>query len=220
MVLLIATLSFLSLTSPARGEVIHTFQAWDALIIQTRPKDAASGPAIWFDAQARRGADATIGILRPGFGWYLGPRVSLWAGYLAQGTFRDAAPDTLEHRPWQQAQFTLGPQASTWTLRTRLEQRFLHNDADLGLRVRQLVRLQHKLGRESAWVLWDEIFLGLNETSWGQPAGFDQNRIFVGPAWLPRRQVRLEGGYLSAFLVRPGVTTLVHSLSLNAFLLW
>ena len=60
--------------------------------------------------------------------------------------------------------------------------------------------------------------MAANDTDFGQLAGFDQNRAFVGPAWLPEPGVRLEAGYLSVVQRRPDVTTLVHALSVNAFL--
>jgi hypothetical protein len=210
-------LSLLLVASPAQAEVTHTFQSWSAAFVQARTSDTPKSFGLWFDAHVRRMSDATTVIMRPGLGWYFDSRVSVWAGYLAQPTLRDAGPNGYEHRPWQQVQLVLGPKESAWTLRTRTEQRLMHGDPALGVRLRQLVRWQYKLSEETAWVLWDEVFVGMNETPWGQPAGFDQNRFFVGPAWLPKKGVRLEAGYLSAILARPDATTLVHVLSLNAF---
>ena len=103
-------------------------------------------------------------------------------GYAWVGTFVEG-PNRIEHRPWEQLQATFRFDDLALALRSRLEQRF--SEGELGWRPRQLVRLQQTLTPDVAAVVWDEIFVGLNATSFGQPSGLDQNRLFVGPAWTP-----------------------------------
>lgn len=67
-------------------------------------------------------------------------------------------------------------------------------------------------------VVWNEIFLGLGETDWGQPGGFDQNRLFVGPAFFLSSWARLEPGYLAVYIDRASGDLLAHAFSVNLFL--
>lgn len=205
--------------STALADTENTFQSWTALFAQGRT-GAAQGPspAYWLDLQVRRGSATTVLLARPGLGYMFDARFSVWAGYLFAPTFVDDGEDRYEHRAWEQFMAVFKPGDSTWTLRTRAEQRFVVDAEDVGYRFRQLVRLQQALTPTVAAVLWDEVFLAANDTDFGQLAGFDQNRAFVGPAWLPESGVRLEAGYLSVVQRRRDVTTLVHALSVNAFL--
>ena len=65
-------------------------------------------------------------------------------------------------------------------------------------------------------VVWDEILVAFNDTAWGQRGGYDQNRVFVGPA-VTLGEVRLEAGYLNVFQKRPDDMLMQHNLSLWAF---
>lgn len=218
-----ALLVILGLTcaSRARADTEQVFQSWTAFFGQGRTKPGAdASPGLWLDVHARRMPASTVAILRPGLGHYFDRRFSVWAGYAFVPTFADGAPDRVEHRTWEQLQaaFTWG--ATAMTLRTRFEQRWVHHADEMGLRARQLVRLQQLLGAEWALVVWDELFLGLHETAWGQAAGLDQNRAFAGAGWIVREGVRLEPGYLLAWIPRDAGNTLVHALSVNLFATW
>jgi hypothetical protein len=205
----------------ALAETDHVFQSWTALFVQGRTAPGVdASPGVWLDVHARRTRDSTVSVLRPAFGYYFDRRFSVWAGYAFVPTFLDGAPDRFEHRPWEQLQAMLPWGDAIFMLRTRLEQRWVQQQDGLGWRGRQLVRWQHALGGDFAAVVWDEVFVGLNETGWGQPGGLDQNRAFVGFGWIPRAGVRLEPGYLSVWLPRAARDTLVHALSVNLFVWW
>ena len=45
-----------------------------------------------------------------------------------------------------------------------------------------------------------EIFLNINSVSWGPKAGFDQNRIFVGPVYNIDDRQRVEFGYMNNYV--------------------
>lgn len=204
----------------ARAQTENTFQSWTAAFatVRTNSKDKPASPALWMDMQARRASGTTTAFVRPGVGYLFDPRFSVWAGYMFAPTFVDGGPTRYENRAWEQFMAVFKWQSGTLLLRTRAEQRFVVDAGDVGHRFRQLVRWQHTLSPRWAAVLWDEIFIAQNDTDFGQEAGLDQNRAFLGPAWLPESGVRLEAGYL--FLVQPrsAMTTLVHALSVNCFL--
>ncbi len=205
--------------STAFAETENTFQSWTALFVQGRTRtEPGPSPVYWMDLQVRRGSATTVLLARPGLGYAFDQRFSVWAGYAFVPTFIDGGEDRYENRAWEQFMAVFKPGDSTWTLRTRAEQRFVVDAEDVGYRFRQLVRLQQLVAPRFAAVVWDEVFFGVNDTDFGQLAGFDQNRAFVGPAWLPESGVRLEAGYLSVVQRRPEVTVLVHALSVNAFL--
>ncbi|MCH7689032.1 MAG: DUF2490 domain-containing protein, partial [Planctomycetes bacterium] len=106
--------------------------------------------------------------------------------------------------------------------RSRLEQRFFETGEDTGLRFRQLVswRQPFAYAEKYSFVLWDEIFVHLNDTDWGANAGFDQNRFFVGIG-LKRNfdsRWRTEIGYLNQHIDRRGRGNLTnHLLSVNFY---
>jgi hypothetical protein len=185
---------------------------------RTSSSEGPASPALWLDLQARRGGEGTVFLVRPGVGYLFDQRFSLWAGYLFAPTVLDVGPDRYENRAWEQFMAVFKPGSGTLTLRTRAEQRFVVDASDVGYRFRQLARYQHAFSPRWAGVVWDEIFVGANDTDFGQQAGLDQNRAFVGPAWLPEDGVRLEAGYLLVVQPRPELTTLVHALSVNCFL--
>lgn len=68
----------------------------------------------------------------------------------------------------------------------------------------QVARFNHQ-PRESlplGFVVWDELFLGMTGASWAKK-GFDQNRLFVGPAVFAFEGIfRVEVGYPFNYLSR------------------
>jgi hypothetical protein len=148
---------------------------------------------------------------------------------------RDAEGFTDEHRIWEQWQWEIrdAPSRFRFQLRTRLEQRFRTQiPLDVAVRLRQFLRLSIGIDRdERVWfVLWDELFFGLNDAGAGelrepyQRAGFDQNRLFVG--WALQAvpgTLRFELGYFNQWIRRPGNPAgdaVNHTAMLNAFVSW
>lgn len=224
-------LTLLVLPLPARAQVEQAFQSWSMVMVSGRlDPSSETGAAVWFDGQARQGPAGTQLLIRPGVGWFVTPRWSIWGGYLLTPTFADGGSPRIEQRAWQQAQGVLFSGPSTQIAsRTRLEQRMLNTQPGAGLRLRQLVRAQQTLHGDLSGVLWDELFFALNETAWTGPAGFDANRWFAGLAWAPtgRRseaptaKARVEAGYLGHIVPRTGAPTRIsHALSWNLFVSW
>ncbi|MCA9580148.1 MAG: DUF2490 domain-containing protein [Myxococcales bacterium] len=214
--LLIASGSWFASTASAQTD--HTFESWTAALLQMRldPK-AEQSPALWLDLHTRRGEGRSTFLVRPGFGWHLHSAVSLWAGYLWNPTLIDGAANRVEHRPWQQLQISLPGPSVSFLLRSRFEQRWVEGNGTAGFRARQLARAQLRVTDDWAAVLWDEIFVALNDTPWGQSSGLDQNRLFLGAAWMPVHHVRIEPGYLMVWIPRTTGDTIAHALSLNFF---
>jgi Protein of unknown function (DUF2490) len=165
---------------------------WEALFVQVAPSET-SGLRIWMDAQARRDEDQIQGIVRPGIGWALSPQVALWAGYAWIPSAAPGDPLSSEHRAWQQVTWTEAIGPVVVGVRPRLEQRFAPN-AGPGVRGRLFARAQLDIVRPLGLVVWDEPFLSMIDSDFG-PAGFDQNRLFVGPC-LRYEEVRVEVGYM------------------------
>lgn len=183
----------------------------------------------WFDGHARFGDDARhlrTSIIRPGIGWQYSDALKLFVGYARVTGHRNGNPDIDEDRIWQQALYKIAPFAGgNWSGRTRLEQRF-RNDLgdDTGHRIRQFVRWGKPLkDSKLAMVFWDEVFIGLNDTDWGQKSGFDQNRAFFGLGYAFGKTAlgqkgRVEIGYMNNVINRHGIDNLTnHVLSSNLF---
>ena len=161
-------------------------------------------------------------IIRPGLGYAFAEDQAVWAGYGWIRTSPVVGADFDEHRIWQQ--WTATPSCGDWKFlhRSRFEQRWVETGDDVGLRWRQLARGQLVLSQCPQWslVLWDEVFLNLNDTDWGARDGLDQNRAFIGLGYkrCPDSPVRTEVGYLNQFINRQGgIDGMNHILSINCF---
>ena len=179
----------------------------------------------WFDGHARY-FDDTDGfgqsIVRPGIGYTLSDGVTAWAGYGWIRSSPATAGDFDEHRIWQQLTWTESLDCLTLGFRSRLEQRLVETGDDTGLRFRQLVSWRQPFACDArySFVLWDELFIHLNDTDWGANTGFDQNRTFVGIGvkQKPDSRWRVEVGYLNQHINRRGRDDLTnHLLSVNLF---
>lgn len=202
----------LAIATPAHAQADG--QAWPAVIVQGKIKGNA---LFWLEAQPRITDDAQrLGqlLIRAAIGVQLGKRSSMLSGYAFIRTDPIDRPVTSEHRLWQQVLLPLSRDGAPLTItgRTRLEERFVEGSGSVGWRLRQQVRLQHKLGNTSrlSAVVWSEPFYNLNTTDWGQRAGWDQVRTFGGIAIPISKQVTLEPGYLNQTVFRPGATRHNH----------
>jgi len=62
-----------------------------------------------------------------------------------------------------------------------------------------------------------EAFVGLDSTRWGQRAGVEQVRNFIGLGKPLSDRLTLEAGYLNQRLIRPGPDASNHVLNINLF---
>ena len=180
----------------------------------------------WFDAHYRLRDDSegfNQSILRPGLGVSLGNDQAIWAGYAWIKTSpTDGSENFDENRLWQQ--WTAAPSAGDYRFlhRSRFEQRWVETGDDVGLRWRQLHRMQKIIHRCPEWSLiaWDEIFFHLGDTDWGAETGLNQNRAFLGVGYKrwATAPVRTEVGYLNQFVrTNSSEDAMNHILSVNFF---
>lgn len=209
----------LMLALVAQAEVVDDAGVWSAVFVQPNLHPARdTGPELWFDLHGRANLNGGMaGIVRPGVGWVVAPGVGVWVGYAWIGTATVSATLRHEHRAWQQ--LTLGKAWGPVSVggRLRQEQRVRGVGEPVGHRVRLLGRVAVSLGGPWTVVGSDELFLGYHRTDW-QPAGFDQNRAFVGFGLVAKEQgFRVEAGYQNVFLNRAPDDTALHTAAVNLF---
>ena len=100
-----------------------------------------------------------------------------------------------ENRIREQASFTL---AGPLSARIRFEQRFRSDGSDMGLRLRGRLHLAQPVGRIKL-VGWHESFFELNDTDWGQDAGWRRMRNFAGIELPLARRLSVQAGYLNQY---------------------
>lgn len=150
------------------------------------------------DSIARFGED---GLYEAEFGGFLGYEVAdgvkLAVGYLrVPGYDRGAATD-MENRVRQQVSIQRGALSG----RLRAEQRFHSTGDDTGWRLRPQVKFSQPLreGGGPTLVLSHESFIELNDTDWGQNAGWRRMRNFAGIDAPLAGPVSVEVGYLNQY---------------------
>ena len=192
------------------------FQTWQQVIASTKLSEGVTGA---LEVQPRFTDDSSrLGqlLIRPSIGLTLFDQTVLSVGYAYVRTSPETGANTYEHRPWQQLAFPIAAVKNTFTLsnRTRFEQRFRDDGDDVGLRLRQQIRLTVPLGA-AGWqaVGWSEVFFNLNDTDWGAQSGLDRWRNFLGINIPLREGVAFEPGYLNQFVNRPAGDQIDHVLS-------
>jgi hypothetical protein len=194
--------------------------AEEGLWLQAVAQGPVSGKLVtWLEVQQRYSASTDVTILRPAIGVQLNPRVQLLAGYQYQLNDRQDRPDIREHRLWQQALIRLAgkPGKAVLFSRTRLEQRFIENQGDDTMRVRQFVRGQVWLDERWSLIAAGEAFIGLEDTSWGQREGLEQTRLFAGAGYAITPRLTLEAGLQDQRLIREGPDRTNRTVNISLF---
>lgn len=137
-------------------------------------------------------------LVRPAAILNLDSDQSLWMGVL---DVFNSDLNTNELRVWQQYQRIDRVQNVIFLNRTRLEERFMNGQSNMGLRLRHMLRAQIPVGEESKWsvVVFDELFLGINQNGSQPKQGFDQNRAFAGVRRDLDDGLFYEVGYMNQF---------------------
>ncbi len=161
-------------------------------------------------------------ILRGALGWKLSPKLSVYQGYGYIVLPVVGAPDTGEHRSFQQVSWTIGSIAGGgFSSRTRLEQRWRPGDGDAGWRLREMLRYVRPFneeGKGSKALVYAEGFVALNDTNWGARGGFDQLRTFLGLEIPVGAKSTIEAGYLNHYVNTAGPNNRMnHVASLTLF---
>lgn len=188
----------------AQAETEEDGRVWGSVYLQGK---LPVGPLHWsMDTQPRwrqEGRQFDQLILRPAVFLRLDDQRSLWLGFDTIYTHPDGQPVFKEQRLWQQFQWQFAPSDDLSVMsRTRLEQRKREDFADLGHRLRQMVRIStpSRWQPQLSWVVFDELFIHLNDTDWGVRRGIDQNRLFLGVNWRFDAQTNMDIGYLNQWV--------------------
>lgn len=163
----------------------------------------------WVDGSLRasdRGTDSPTILIRPLVGVQATKSLSLWGGYTYVFTDPTGGAAVHEHRAVQQALWNVGKVAGgTLVSRTRLEQRWVEGRAGTGHRLRQMFRYTTPIDkRNTQFVLSSESFVAFNSTPFGQAAGFDQVRNFVGVNVPLAPKLTADIGYMNRYVRRRG----------------
>ncbi len=203
----------LILSAPVAAEnTVDDFQVWGNVTATGNFSDSRF--KWWLEGQGRFGNDSSRfaqGIIRPGVGYELNKKTSVWLGY---GWFPTSRPFALrtpfnEHRIWQQLLWNNTYSFGTITSRTRTEQRFfdIQGSSDVGHRFRQMFKISvpmPSISPKVSFVAFEEFFINLTPThDIGVKSGFNQNRIFAGVAYKFNKVVTGEIGYLNQIFNRP-----------------
>lgn len=166
----------------------------------------------------------TAFLPRAAIGYAITPQLTAFAGFANVEFDNPRRKPYWELRPYQQLTWNLPLPGVSLQSRTRLEQRIVQDH--LGWRLREFVKATVPIpglepGMDRLYLAaYDEIFLELDDTTWGQRKGLRQNRFFVGPGFRldPDKHVALEVGYLNQWIDRKKHDRDNHVLSLNLFL--
>lgn len=177
----------------------------------------------WLELQGRWrsfGESYETGFLpRVALGYAINNQVTVFSGFAAIETDPARRKPFAELRPWQQLTWNLPVNGFTLQSRTGLEQRILQNN--LGWRLRELVKMTVSVpGTDKVYLAaYEELFLDLDDTTWGQRRRLRQNRFFVGSGLRldSAKRVSLEVGYLNQWIDRRREDRVNHVLSLNLF---
>lgn len=213
-----ASLSLILIAAPAWAQADRDDQVWTSLNVT---KSVVEDVDLLLELHSRYTNDAVrIGqvLVRPSLTWRLPGGMSVAAGYLYVRNRPVNAAANDEHRSWQQIGYTFhtGREGLAITGRTRVEQRFRPDSIGMGWRIRQQVRAQLPLPRTNIRALvWNETFVGLNDTRWGARAGVDQVRTFIGASVPLTDEIGLEPGYLNQTVFRRGPDAVNHIAAAN-----
>jgi hypothetical protein len=148
--------------------------------------------------QIARFSDQQEGLYQTEFGGLLGHRaarnIELGFGY-RRVDFFNGNTAAGEHRLRQHIVATFGP----LTTRLRVDERFSSAGPGIGIRIRPLFRINHRLNDSVVLFVSHESFLLPNSTRWGQRSGFERVRNIVGATVPIGNHIKADIGYLNQF---------------------
>lgn len=206
--------------APALAQTDTDSQLW---LTASASTDITDNIDITLETVLRFGSDAD-GLYEGEYGGDLGYTteggIKFSAGYMRVPQYSRAGVTAIEDRARQAISFGVGEFAGgKLSARVRIEERWRNTGSDTGFRFRPKltwVRPFTPKGK-TALVVSHESLIELNDTDWGQSAGYDRMRNFIGIATPLIDGVKVEGGYLNQWGVkRDGDPASVdHALSLS-----
>ncbi len=154
-----------------------------------------AGASVSIDSTARFDEDGLYQWTLGGFAGAQVDGVDLAIGYQHGTDYARGRISRTEERLRQQASFAI---AGPLTARIRFEQRFRSDGNDTGFRLRGRIQLGLPLGPVRL-LGWHESFVELNDTDWGQDAGYRRMRNFAGFQVPLIPAVKLQAGYLNQY---------------------
>lgn len=179
------------------------------------PADAAAWPS------SRRpendSSRLTENLLFAQLGYQTTENVSLWLGYTHDWIEPSSGPSFDENRVYQEFRWDSDTPVGAFTARTRFEQRIRDPGGDFGARYRQFFQLSWPVPQLQRLRLvgWEEIFVYLNDSSWGR-SGFSENRLFSGLNVRLSERISADLGYMNQFVSKGNTNDVVnHTLFAN-----
>ena len=204
----------LILTAPVSAEDrVEDFNTWTGIEMIGGLSSINPNLKYKLFAQGRFGDNSTRftqALIRPGIGYAINEKITVWLGYDWVPTSRPLAlkHPFNDHRIWQQLSLRDNFSFGTVISRTRLEQRFfdIPGSSDVAYRYRQMFKLStpmHSVSPKVSFVVWNEIFVDLNSMDSGIRSGLNQNWAFAGIGYHLNKKTTVEIGYLNQFINRP-----------------
>lgn len=200
----------------------HDLSAW--AVFSTTDRIGRDGSAsrwrYWFDAQARLidiGSGASGYGLRPGLGYDISDRLSIWAGYARFLVYAGDGGRATEDRFWQQLSWTVTHRKdATLSMRIRTEQRSVSAGGDTALVLRCQLKYLRPLPKHDKLdlILAVEPFVNLGDSDWAGDAGIRAIRAYVGIGWRSGDSISIETGYINRYVWRVGANDLDNHIAI------
>lgn len=181
----------------------------------------------WLEGQGRFGDDTSRfsqGLARLGLGYAINNKTSIWSGFAWAPTSKPFTQNPFnEYRMWQQLLWNDTYSFASFTLRSRVEERFfdIPGSDDVAFRFRQMAKLTLPIPFAPPafrFAIANEVFVHLNNTDQGLRRGFDQNRAFAGVAYRFNPETVMEVGYMNQYIAKyKQVDQMQHILSVNLY---
>ncbi|MGX2040246.1 DUF2490 domain-containing protein [Methylocaldum sp. MU1018] len=157
-------------------------------------------------------------LLRFQLGYDLNSYASVWLGYVNEWHHSLGKAAFQESRPYAALQFDFPIAGFKAQVRTRIEQRINRVTGNVGVRLRQALKLRLPLefiDPKLSLYLGDEVFGYLNTNTFG-PTGFSENRAMAGFGLKLTRRLSVDLGYLGQTIQKiSGDVTLTHNVYAN-----
>lgn len=131
--------------------------------------------------------------------------IGLLAGYIQLGLLKEYRP-TLQY-----TYFSDSFDSYSFSLRNRLETRFMEEQSETSIRYRLAMRGQKKVSDQLTLVVWDEPFINFTKEDWTGERTMERNRLFIGPriSW---EKLNFEVGYMNQYIPRKNRNVMEHVL--------
>lgn len=143
--------------------------------------------------------------------------ITIGGGYVRNINYSRGLVTRTENR-WR-AQVGLSGSAGKIKLsgRMRIEYRRRSDGDDTGYRLRPQIKATLPVGGPFSLVASHESLIPLNDTDWGEVAGYDRMRNMAGVSWKASDAISIEAGYLNQYRFGRGGNrdTMDHALALS-----